>query len=442
MTMTTNDRRARFATLSLPLALAALTGCKQAPAESHASAPAPVVTPAAVDPVKALALQKVTGTTHLDEEIAAAQRVVQDLPKKLDAWIVLGRTWVRKARESGDPGYYVNADACAKVALDLAPDNKLALDLRGLVLLNDHKFDEARALAAHVVTKYPDGPMGYGNLSDASLELGRYDEAAEAAQAMVDLKPNLPSYSRASYLRWLHGDVEEATSIVRKAIDAGDARDPEPLCWVTVQAAMIFWHQGDDEGADAGFDLALKRIASYPPALVGKGRVAMARRDYARAAELFARAYEGSALVETAWLLGDARAAAGDADGAAKAYALVEKDGRKNDPRTYSLYLSTKGKDAALALALANEEKKVRGDVYTDDVLAWALYRSGRFADAVEASGRAIALGTKDARLLYHAGRIRIAAGDAKKGKELVARALALNPRFDATEVGDVVAAR
>jgi tetratricopeptide (TPR) repeat protein len=255
---------------------------------------------------------------------------------------------------------------------------------------------------------------------------------------MVDLKPNLPSYSRASYVRWLQGDVLGATQIVRKAIDSGDARDPEPLCWVTVQAAMIFWNQGDYAGADAGFDLALRRISSYPPALVGKGRVAMAHRDFARAAELFDRAYAGSPLVETAWLLGDARLAAGDDVRAAEAYALVEKDGRKNDPRTLSLYLSTKGKNVPEALALAEAETKTRGDVHTDDVLAWALFRNGKIAEAADIAARAIALGTEDARLLYHAGKIRTAAGDTKGGAQLVTRALAMNPKFDATEAGDV----
>lgn len=35
------------------------------------------------------------------------------------------------------------------------------------------------------------------------------------------------------------------------------------------------------------------------------------------------------------------------------------------------------------ALDLARKELEVRGDIYTHDVLAWALYKNGRAADAV-----------------------------------------------------------
>lgn len=398
-----------------------------------------------------LALAKVRGTGAADVAVTAAQTAVRQNMQKDDAWIVLGRAWVRKARESNDPGFYLNANACASVVLAKDPAEKLALDLRGLVLLNDHKFEEARALAAEVLAKHPEDPMAWGNLGDALVELGRYDEATDAVQHMVDLKPNLPSYSRASHLQWLRGDTKSAKQTVRAALDAGrDAkRDPEPGAWVLVQAAMIFWNEGDVDGAEAGCDKALERIATFAPALVCKGRVATARGEHARAAELFERAHEASPLVETAWLLGDARAAMGDAKGAAAAYALVEKEGRLTDPRTLSLFFSTKGIHTDEALRLAREEYAVRKDVVTEDALAWALYRAGKLDDAKAGIVRARRLGTPDPRLVYHEGAIRIATGETEKGKKLVAKALEMNRAFDATSAKEaaqtlttVVAAR
>src|SRR5258708_18029883 len=106
---------------------------------------------------------------------------------------------------------------------------------------------------------------------------------------MVDLKPNLPAYSRASYLRWLQGDGPAAKEFIRRAIDAGnDSHDPEPRAWTIVQSALYFWHEGDYAGADAGFELALSAVTDYPPALVGRARVALARGEGARAAQLLA----------------------------------------------------------------------------------------------------------------------------------------------------------
>ena len=422
----------------------AVASCKSAPAQgsgTHDAAGVPLFhTPETV------ALAPPPGTTNVDTIVLQLEESAKRQPKKADAWVLLGRAWVRKARESADPGFYLNAEAAAQVALGLAPDYSPALELRTLVLLNDHKFEDARALAQSIVDAHPEDPVASGSLGDALLELGRFDEAARVVQRMVDLKPDLASYSRASYIDWLEGRVEDAVQVARLAIDAGDdPHDPEPRAWQLVQTAMIFWHKGDYAGADAGFDLAMDRgMADYPPALVGKGRCALARGDGERAAELLDRAYARSPLVETAWLLGDARAMAGDTDGAARAYGIVERTGRAADPRTLSLYYSTKGRSLDKALALAEAEKKVRGDVYTEDAYAWALHRNGREAEARAASDRALAHGTRDARLMYHAGAIRIASGDAAAGRAMAASALALNPRFDVTgaqEAADLIRA-
>jgi tetratricopeptide (TPR) repeat protein len=416
------------------------TACHSKPApKAESKPPAAVASPAEADPdadipkVGRLALQKLDGTSSADEAVTDLQARVRQQPSKDDAWVLLGRAWVRKARESNDPGFYLNADACAATVLERNREHAPSLDLRGLVYLNQHRFADARDLAAQILARHPDDPMAWGTASDALLEMGRYEEAAEAAQKMIDLKPNLPSYSRASHIQWLHGDAKSAKATVRLALDAGrdTKRDPEPGAWVLVQAAMIFWHEGDYEGAEAGFDKALERIGDYAPANAGKGRVAMARNDYKRAAELLERSYKASPLVETAWLLGDARAAAGDAKGAAEAYDRVEREGKKTDPRTLSLFLSTKNKNPEEALRLAREEYATRKDVVTEDALAWALYRNGKIDEAKASITRARRLGTPDARLLFHEGALRIAAGDTKRGDELVERARKTNRAFD-----------
>jgi tetratricopeptide (TPR) repeat protein len=405
-----------------------------APASS-AEAPAPSAPPDA-DPARtalALALADPGGSSDIDLEIRRLQKRVGKVAERMDAWLLLGRAWVRKARESADPGYYLHGGACAEVVLSRDPDSAPAQNLSALVLLNHHRFAEARDAAEQILQRDSDDLLALGTLSDASLALGRFEDAVAAAQKRNDLKPDLPSYSRASYLRWLQGDIAAAKSIARAALRAGDPRDPEPGAWVTVQAAMIFWHEGDHDGADRGFEEALKRVQDYPAALVGRARVAMARGDHARAAELLERAYERSPRVETAWLLGDAREAAGDAPGAEDAYALVTGRGPQHDDRTLALFHATRNRDIEEAVRLARKEAKTRGDIYTQDTLAWALYRRGLFEEARAASDRAIALGTKDAVLLYHAGAIRIASGRRVEGEKLVREALRLNPHFDRT---------
>ena len=428
----------RSALLAFALTLAA---CQNAPSPAGSSpSPAASNTTTSVDGsapltiARRLALAKPTGTTAIDREIAHLQPLAEQHPGRPEPWVQLGRVWVRKAREASDPGFYLGAKACADLALDAAPGDRPATNLLGLVLLNDHKFDDARDLASQLLAKSPEDLTALGTLSDALIELGRYDEAIKATEKMGQLKPNLPSYIRASYLQWLRGDVKAAKESARLAVDSGrDPREPEPRCWALVQAAMIFWNEGDATGSDAGFESALDACHDYPPALVGRGRVAMAGGDFTRAMDYLGRAYAQSPLVETAWLLGDAHEAAGDLKGADVVRAELVKHGRMVDGRTLSLFFSTKNRDTDEAVSLAQAEKKVRDDIYTEDALAWALYRKGDIPGARAASDKAMALGTKDPRLLYHAGAIRIAAGDKAAGPKLVREALKLNPAFDRT---------
>lgn len=384
------------------------------------------------------------GNAPIDRKIRALQASLAQRPELVQGWVELGAAWIRKSRDVAQPWLYAQAGACAARALALDPANRAALDLQGLVLMNDHKFEGAAQLMRRVVQMNPESPAGWGTLSDALLELGRTAEAVDAAQRMMDLKPNLPSYSRAAHLQWLHGDVQAARETVRLAIDAGNgSMDREPRAWVLVQAAMIFWNEGDSDGALAGFEQALRELPGFPPALVGKGRILIGRGEGNAAAAVLAQAYKANPLIETGWLLGDARELAGDADGARQVWTEIEKKGAA-DPRTLALFLATKNLDKERAVKLALAERNTRDDEYTEDTIAWALYRAGRLREALHSAQLANALGTRDARLWYHAGAIRAANGD-PSGLRLVAKALALNPAFDRTgaaEANALVAAR
>jgi tetratricopeptide (TPR) repeat protein len=420
--------------LVLNVVVLLLGGCRVAsssPARIETRAPASADSASRSGGSESLALSPPSGDAEVDQRIRRLQAVTRVRTRALEAWLELGDAWVTKARESSDPGFYVNADACASRVLELSPNNTLGLNLRTQVLLNGHRFEEARNLAHDVTTRDPGLAAAWGNLSDAWLELGDYSRAKEAAERMLDLKPNLPSYSRISYLAFLEGDHATAQEAIRLAVDASDPNNREVRAWVLVQAASLFWHRGDYEGADAGYRVALESLSEYPPALVGRARVALARRDPKTAASLLSRALERSPLVETAWLLGEAEEQLGHSDGALRAFARAEAEGKAGDPRSLSLMWSARGERPDEALRLAQAERARRGDIYTEDAVAWALYRNGRAADAVGTARNVLRLGTPDARLQFHAGAIELAAGDRARGRALLRAALAQNPEFD-----------
>jgi tetratricopeptide (TPR) repeat protein len=409
---------ARIGLLAVALAQASTAGCRGREQAGPASSEG-----------HALAMRAPAGATPLDRRIGDLQARVRRAPGSPDAWTDLGEAWVRKARVDADPGLYHGAEDAARAALALTPNALRAVLLRGLVLLERHRFEEARALAEDLAGRAPGLAAAHGLLSDALLELGRHEEAEAAAQQMMDAKPNLPAYVRASYLMWLRGDVGGALEAARLAVDA--AGDAESSAWARTQAGLVRWHAGDLDGADAELARALADAPEHAPALVAKGRIALSRHDFPAARDLLERAFRRAPLAETAWLLGDARAACGDEGGAEDAYARVVKDGRTSDRRTLALFLATRGGDADEAVRLAEAERLVRDDVYTEDAYAWALYRAGRLDEAERAARAATRLGTPDARLLFHAGAIRMARGERRAGAALVGRALRLNPEFD-----------
>ncbi len=269
---------------------------------------------------RALCLAPQPGAGLVPRDLRAQQQRAKAEPEAADAWVAAGHGFVRMARTATTPALYRNADACATLALEREPEHRGALALRGMVLQNDHRFEETRALARRLLAGDSDDPMAFALLSDAELELGQLDAAIRAAQRMIDLKPSLLSYGRAAHLRFLQGDAAGAKRLYQLAIAAGRLdRDREPSAFMISEAALLFWHEGDYAGADAGFDYALTQVSDYPPALVGKGRVALARGDYRAAARLFERALARRPLAETAWLLGDAHTLRGDAAAAQRA---------------------------------------------------------------------------------------------------------------------------
>jgi tetratricopeptide (TPR) repeat protein len=82
---------------------------------------------------------------------------------------------------------------------------------------------------------------------------------------------------------------------------------------------------------------------------------------------------------------------------------------------------------------------QVRKDIYTYDTLAWALYKNKQFHEAAEAMQEALKLGTQDASLYYHAGKIHAALGQKDKAKMCLQKALAINPHFSLLQSEDAV---
>jgi tetratricopeptide (TPR) repeat protein len=135
----------------------------------------------------------------------------------------------------------------------------------------------------------------------------------------------------------------------------------------------------------------------------------------------------------TLGVLSDAYAAKGDMARAAE-YARVMEVTISHQPgpyhRAWSLFLLDHRREVDLVLEQARKDLETRKDIYGYDLLAWALHQAGRHADAREMMQRALALGTRDASLLYHAGAIERALGNDGAARAFLEAALETNPRW------------
>ena len=426
----------------LSLLIASLSGC--APNVPHPGGQHPDVRPESAgvtNPARredlVLALSVPTGTSATDRllsQLVAGAAEVDDVTR----WISLGRAWSRKARESGDPGYWLSVSACSRLARAAGSQGGEADRLDALVLLQEHRFHAAREAAQGLLALDHDDVEALGLLADASLELGDLESAIDATQRMVDLRPGLASYGRSAWLAWLQGDAPGTHELYRLALGAGDSvRDPEAMAWIAVQDALAWWQHGQLVEASQSVTIALDLMPDHAPALVMAARIALSSGDASKAIALAEQALHSSPLASTAWLLADARRAIGDEVAALEAEDRVMALARA-DSRTLAAFLANRDRDSSHALALIEDELTERGGPETEDVHAWALYRVGRFEDALAASDRGLATGTKEALLLYHAGAIRVALGRRGEGLALIEAALSLNPSFDARSLAEI----
>ena len=258
-----------------------------------------------------------------------------------------------------------------------------------------------------------------------AVDGGFVDEAVTAYQAMIDLKPCLPTYCRVAHVRWLKGDLEGAIEMMDQAISTGSDREREPLAWAYTRLAGYTLQRGDLDAADRAAQRALDLIPDYSSALLARGRVALARRDFESAAAVLTAAALRNPLPEYLWAQADALRAAGRAEEAAAAEQAMHARGALEDPRTYSLFLATRGERSTDAGLLARAELETRRDVFTHDAVAWASLAAGDIAAARRSAALAVAEGTEDGRLLLHAGLIARAAGATHEADAFLARARA-----------------
>jgi tetratricopeptide (TPR) repeat protein len=374
-----------------------------------------------------------TSRADLERTIDRMQSRLHQHPADAGAAVLLADALLRQARVSGNAGLALGAEQALTRVLHDEPSDYDAHRMLAAVYLSEHRFRDAIREAEDARDQRPRDDWNYGVIGDGHLELGDYDEAFAAFQRMLDLRPTAGAYARAAYALELRGHMEAALEAMKLSTDATAPNDPESLAWHHAQIGDLYRQMGRLKEADFQYAWADYSFPGHPSAKIGMARVREAEGDLPRALALYEAQMSRTPTPDVAEKLGDVSAALGRPAEASREYALTEAGWRFDVPQPALLarFLAEHDLNVDEAVRLAESAAADRHDIFTEDALAWCYFKAGRLSEAATAITRAQRTGTRDRSILFHAAAISQALGDPTGARQLAARALEGNPRFD-----------
>jgi tetratricopeptide (TPR) repeat protein len=420
-------RRVRYR-WSLAAALAALAilvvvlmlGRVEQPREQHADLPFDV---------------RAAASASTNELVGTLQQRIRQNPQDFDSHVNLANAYLQQVRETGDPSLYAKAEHLLDKAQKLDERSPELFAAQATLDLARHDFAAALERGKQALALDPQNARYYGVVGDAQIELGMYDAAIDSYQEMVNRRPDFASFTRVAYARELYGDPEGAIEAMESALQAGSGV-PENMAWAYAQLGNLWFSSGDLQEAAKAYDLSARTFDNYAPALAGRAKVAAAKGDLERAADLYQQAFNRMPLPEYAIALGDVYTEMGDKQKAEEQYNLIreiDKLYRANGVNTdleIALFYADHNLELQNSLEKARSAYEERPSIHAADTLAWTLYKTGDYQEAQRYVSEALKLGTRDPLKLFHAGMIARALGQNERARAYLQQAVEISPHF------------
>ena len=322
---------------------------------------------------------------------------------------------LQRAREGGGWDDYVAAERFARASLARRTfRNAATASTLVSILLAQHRFTEARTVAAELVRADPDVPTYRATLAEVAMELGD-DRTADSLFATLWRDRGTLTIA-ARLARWLelHGHVTQARAMLVAARNDAVSRADVPRetqAWFDLRLGDLELRSGRLDAAGQAYRAGLRVEPGDPRLFAGMARLAAARGNHRDAVTWGERAIGMQLDPATIGLVGDGYAALGDTARAREYFAALEA-AVSTQPgayhRAWSLYLLEHDLRVPEVLARARTELDDRRDIYGWDVYALALEKSGRHAEAQAAMREALRLRTPDPLLRRHAALIGV----------------------------------
>ena len=393
-----------------------------------------------------LMLASAYGFDPLDDVVATWRARVQETPGDYLSRTQLGRSLIGLAKESGDLRLYERAERQLRIAAAAAPHDAAAQTALASSLSAQHEFHAALEVLERVRAERPDDLGIQAAIADVHLDLGDYRTAFDTVDDVAKRYPDtVATLSRQARVAALTGHNDDAVEYARRnLIRAADfGLRPSEAAGMWFQLAYFQYQAGMVEDAEASLRSGLVVDEHHLGSLELLGRVLVAEDRLTEAAALYEELVATTPAADLHGLLAEVYDALGRHDEADEqvrqglAVAEAQVDRFPAERRHLAGFFADH--DPETFLRLMEDDVATREDIGGLDLLAWARYLNGDVEGAQATMGRALALGTQDAPLLFHAGMIDVAAGDVDRGRDRLEAALDLNPGFD---LGDAATAR
>ncbi|MEO8575179.1 MAG: tetratricopeptide repeat protein [Gemmatimonadales bacterium] len=363
-------------------------------------------------PLVALSSAPYNETEVRDRDIELySRRTLEDPSSAIDRF-TLARLLFTRSRNSGSTTDLERAEKLVRESIsERTQRNYQAFELLSSLLMAQHKFADARAVALRADSLDPGNPSHLALLGEIELELGNYDAAATHFEAVNYDGRNFTTGARVARWYEVTGRINMARQFLKRAIVAVDRRDDLPgeqVAWFHYRLGELELRAGNVAAADSAFRRGLARHADDVRILGGLARSSLAAGAWQQAIDYGER---GTAVQLDPATLGAVSIAYGKLGDTAQAasYARAMSVSALKQPgvihRAWGMFLLDHGtaQDRADVLRRARRELRDRKDVYGHDLLAWALYRAGRTDEARKEIRLALSQHTEDVMLTEHA---------------------------------------
>ena len=383
-----------------------------------------------------------------DSEVASAGQTSFGRPQDIEAvaaraerlkdpilWAEVGSAYISRASTTAQPRFLTAAEDALARSLALAPENPEAATGMSQLANARHDFRASVEWARKAIRANPFSAAPYGLLGDALFELGNVEAADAAYQKMIDIRPDVASYIRASYALGFAGDSQRALAALKMA-ERSVTPASEDAAFVLHQQGDVLYGQKRFARAEAANRTGMEMAPGYAPPMVGAAESLTAQGRYDEAIELMEEATRLLPSFSYLSALGDLYLVTGEEAKAEETYAKTDaalqalRDNGVLADNDLLLYDARRDRDPATVLSEARDIYRDRPTAKTADSLAWVLYLDGQAEEAHRIAIRAVRMVPTEPSYRFHLAAISEEVGLDRAAARHARRALALDPAF------------